>query len=83
MEDVNSPGLRIEVHVRLLNEGTPCIRPTQGAVVAPGVVRLLATAEYDPDDEEWEFALGTLVTVELQTWSGGECLVAVAEARGQ
>lgn len=80
MENASTPGRFIEVYVRLLNEGTPCIRPTQGFVVAPGVVRLGATPRYDPSDEEWEFTPGTLVTVEVQIRSGEPCLVAVAEA---
>ncbi|MBI5364527.1 MAG: hypothetical protein HZA53_15225 [Planctomycetes bacterium] len=82
MQDASTPGRSIEVYVHLLDEGTPCIRPTQGVVVAPGVVRLQATPNYDSVDETWEFTPGTLVTVEVQIWSGGPCLVAVAEARG-
>jgi hypothetical protein len=45
--------------------------------VEPGLFRLIATPNYDPDDEEWEFLPGSLVRVTLHRGSDGEFPVAV------
>jgi hypothetical protein len=64
------------VYVPLLNEGTPVLRPTQAVRLGENVYRVLATSDYDPDDEEWEFPPGTPVECEFETRSGQEVLVA-------
>ncbi len=81
MEEADIPGRCIQVHVRLLNEGSLCCRPTTGLVVAPRVVRLDATPDYDSADEEWEFTPGTLVTLTVRSDETGPFLIAVAEWR--
>ncbi|MFO1009460.1 MAG: hypothetical protein U1F29_05300 [Planctomycetota bacterium] len=81
LEEASTPGRRIRVYVRLLNEGTLCFRPTTGLVAAPGVVRLDATPDYDSVDEEWEFTPGTLVTLTVRNDETGPFLIAVAEWR--
>ncbi|MGH7139995.1 MAG: hypothetical protein ACREHD_30005 [Pirellulales bacterium] len=66
----------IEIYIPLLNEGTDVLRPTQGLVVGPNEVQVLATPEYDPADEEWEFPPGTKVKCVQELRSGRELLVA-------
>ncbi len=70
------PGGWIQVYVQLLNEGTLVYRPTRGTIVGPLVVRLEATPDYDPDDEEWEFLPGSTVAIETLMLSEGAHLVA-------
>jgi hypothetical protein len=51
----------VQIYVNLLNEGTPCSRPTQALALGNGLFELLPTEDYDPDDEHWEFLPGSLV----------------------
>jgi hypothetical protein len=69
----------IRVYVQLLHEGTVVFRPTQAVPVGPGLLRLLETPGYDPEDEDWEFKPGATVRVERRMLSGGDALVAVAQ----
>ena len=66
----------IEIYVPLLNEGVDVLRPTQGRVIGSDEVQVLATPNYDPTDEQWEFPPGTKVKCSKETWSGRELLVA-------
>jgi len=50
--------------MRLLNEGTPCSRPTEALVLGDGLFQLLATENYDPKEEHWEFLPGATVRAE-------------------
>jgi archaellum component FlaG (FlaF/FlaG flagellin family) len=68
------------VYVRLLGEGTDVFRPTQAECMPNGLFTLRATANYDPDDEHWEFAPGQVVKCRRIKLSGGLQLVAVALA---
>jgi hypothetical protein len=43
------------VYVALLNEGTDVWRPTLARHVEGDLYELLATPDYDEDDEEWQF----------------------------
>ncbi|GGG95204.1 hypothetical protein [Silvibacterium dinghuense] len=61
LKSVNS---RFTVYVRLLNEGTPCSRPTSAVHLKNGAYSLLPTADYDSNDEEWEFVPGSIVFCE-------------------
>lgn len=75
--DMNSK----KIYVELLDEGTPTIRPTNGIHIADNIYRLLATPNYDPEDETWLFLPGTLVQCEWQENSFlGTILVAIALA---
>ena len=51
----------IVLYVPLLNEGTDVLRPTTGVVLWPNMVQVLATSDYDPAIEEWEFPPGSKV----------------------
>jgi len=42
------------VYVRLLNEGTAVFRPTEALELGGGLFKLVATSDYDPEDEQWE-----------------------------
>ena len=65
-----------EIFIPLLNEGTEVLRPTQGRVLGPSEVQVLATPEYDPRVEEWEFPPGTRVRCVAETREGRGLLVA-------
>jgi hypothetical protein len=64
------------IFVELLDEGTVCLRPTQGVPLGDGRYRLLPTANYDPEDEHWQFPPGCVVRCRTEAWSGKEVLVA-------
>jgi len=66
------------VYVALLEEGTVCARPTQAEKLGNGLYRLLPTPDYDPADETWEFAPGSIVSVERRGEGLDEHLFAVA-----
>jgi hypothetical protein len=68
----------VEIHVRLLDEGTDCSRPTQGVVLGNGLFELLPTDNYDPDDEHWEFPPGSIVRAKEVRDGDGMHLIAVA-----
>jgi hypothetical protein len=69
----------VEIYVRLLEEGTDCSRPTQGVVLGNGLFKLLPTANYDPNDEHWEFLPGSIVCAEEVRNVDGTFLLAVAQ----
>ena len=66
----------IVIYVPLLNEGTDVLRPTRGILVQPDIVRVIATPDYDPCDEEWEYPPGSTVRCVKERWEGREILVA-------
>ncbi len=59
------------IYVRLLDEGTPVMRPTRGVPLGGDTYRLLPTKDYDAQDETWQFLPGTVVTGAWETTSGG------------
>jgi hypothetical protein len=68
-ETVSSTNV-IEIYVPLLNEGTDVLRPTRGILVDREIVEVLATTDYDPAIEEWQFPPGTKVKCASELWSG-------------
>ena len=70
-----TPGA-VELYVPLLNEGTEVLRPTKGLLLGSDVVQVLATTDYDPAIEEWEFPPGSKVRCVLETRSDRKLLVA-------
>ena len=66
----------IVLYIPLLNEGTDVLRPTTGIVLQPGVARVVATCDYDPDSEEWEFPPGSTVRCVREAREGRQILVA-------
>lgn len=51
------------IHIQLLNEGTPTARPVKALALPNGFYQILPD-DYDPDDEEWEFVPGDIVRCE-------------------
>lgn len=68
------------VYVQLMDEGTRVFRPTKGVLAAHDTCKLLATPDYDPADEAWEFPPGSVVRCEIRRLNGEDLLVAVAPA---
>ena len=73
-----SRNARVQVYVRLMDEGTQVSRPTEAVELANGLYELLATEGYDPEDENWEFPPGSVVRVQKRSGTAGEYLLAVA-----
>jgi hypothetical protein len=71
----------LEIYVRLLGEGTDCSRPTHGVVLGNGLFKMLATDNYDPDDEHWEFLPGSIVRVKEVRNADAVYLLAVTRER--
>ena len=67
------------IYVRLLEEATTCLRPTEAVRLADGTYRVLPTPSYDPTDEVWEFAPGSTVHCESFDGQSGPYLLAIAE----
>lgn len=66
----------VVLYVPLLHEGTDVLRPTTGLVLGPDTVQILATKDYDPTIEEWQFPPGSTVKCVAEVRSGREVLVA-------
>jgi hypothetical protein len=52
------------VYIYLLNEGTDVWRPAEARWLHDDVYELLHIDAYDPEDEEWQFAPGSIVRCE-------------------
>jgi hypothetical protein len=63
-----------EIYIRLLNEGTEVSRPTKAVDLGSGIFIVLPTADYDPEDETWEFPPGSRVRCEKVERSEGSYL---------
>jgi len=64
-----------QAFVRLIDEGTDVYRPIE--VIALGAGNYEVIGPNAPDDEVWEFPLGSIVTLsEVTTFSGETLLVA-------
>lgn len=70
--------MNVEIYVNLLEEGTPCSRPTQAQVLENGLFRLLPTDNYDPEGEHWEFPPGSIVRGREVRRDGKSTLLAIA-----
>src|SRR5712692_2424623 len=64
------------IYIPLLDEGTPVIRPTRAQSLGGDVYRVLATPDYDPEDERWQFPPGSVVRCIVEKRDGREILVA-------
>jgi len=51
---------KVKIYVRLIDEGTEVSRPTEALDLGNGLLELLATPDYDSEDETWEFSPGQL-----------------------
>jgi hypothetical protein len=66
----------VDIFIPLLNEGTDVLRQTQGLILGPNEVQVLATPDYDPTVEEWEFLPGSKVRLVEEIRGGCGLLVA-------
>lgn len=68
----------IQIFINLLEEGTPTIRPTQAESMGDETYRILATPDYDPIAEIWEFTPGTIVKLkQIKDDQNNDLLLAV------
>jgi hypothetical protein len=67
----------VKIFIRLLGEGSFSARPTEAEPLGNDVFRVLATADYDPDTETWEFLPGSRVRLIKRSDERGEYLLAV------
>jgi hypothetical protein len=77
--ETDSNTRRVIIFVRLLNEGTEVSRPTEAVDFGNGLLKLLPTPDYDPEDETWEFPPGSIVRGEKRDVGSGERLFAVGQ----
>ena len=71
----------VTVYVRLMDEGTEALRPTQAVVLGNDTYELMQSDTYDPQDECWEFVPSSRVhVVPCQTTNGDHYLLAVSKA---
>jgi hypothetical protein len=73
---MSSSTSEVEIYIPLLNEGTEVMRPTTGIMVGPDAVRVVATPDYNPAVEAWEFLPGSTVRCVKEVRGGREILVA-------
>lgn len=66
------------IYIRLLDEGTEVFRPAPAELLDEGILKVLPTPDYDPEDERWEFLPGTVVRGVRRTLEGEDVLVAVS-----
>lgn len=74
--EMGSSTSSVEIFIPLLNEGTDVLRPTQGLALGTNEVQVLATPDYDPTVEEWEFPPGSKVRCVREVRGGRELWVA-------
>ena len=67
----------IELHVRVLNNGTQVFRATRALKLGGGLFKLVACPDYDPGQEQWELLPGATVRVELHPGTKGDFPLAV------
>jgi hypothetical protein len=67
----------IELHVRVLNNGTQVFRATRALKLGGGLFKLVASPDYDSTDEAWEFLPGTSVRVAMHDGPNGNFPLAV------
>ena len=68
---------KVQVYVRLLNEGTDVFRPTQAIEIGKGLFELMAAPHYDSEGEEWEFLPGAIVCIEIRHGASGNFPLAI------
>ena len=62
----------VEILVELLDEGTESWRSTKAKELESGLFRILATPNYNSEDEAWAFLPGEEVALEKKIFSDGK-----------
>ena len=75
------PPVMVEIYVNLMNETVPRARLTQASTLGNGLFELLATKEYDPAVEDWEFRPGSIVRGKEERRDGKAFLLATSFER--
>jgi hypothetical protein len=75
------PPAMVKIYVNLMDEGTPCARPTHALTLRNGLYELLAAEGYDPKIEHWEFQPGTIVRGKEERRDGEAYLLAISFGR--
>lgn len=70
--------IRTVIYVRLLDEGTEVSRPTEALDLGANLFKILATQDYDSEDEKWEFPPGSIVRRRRVHDSEGEHWLAIS-----
>ncbi len=70
----------VTIYINLPEEGSPTRRPTQATDLGNGFFHVLATPDYNPEDEVWEFPPGSIVQCEKKLHKGQEYFLAVKKA---
>jgi len=68
----------VEIYIRLLGEGTECLRPTKALDLGNGLFKMLPISNYEPAEEVWEFPPDSIVRSVVWRSEGKEFLLAVA-----
>jgi hypothetical protein len=79
-ETASSTRRSIEIHVRLLDEGTDVFRPTHAVDLGEGRFEIQATDGYDPELETWEFVPGSIVRTGLRSDESGQYRIALPDS---
>jgi len=79
--DADNRDNQMIVYVRLLGEGTEVFRPVPAIRVEDSKYILQGQEILESEEEDWEFAPGTMVITESRVLSGGTVLVATCEAK--
>jgi hypothetical protein len=64
------------IYIRLLDEGTDVLRPTEAEQLVNGLFKVMPTPGYNPDNEKWEFIPGSVVRGVIRNVKGQDVLVA-------
>ena len=70
----------IEIYVNLLDEASPTMRKTKCLPIGNNLYTILATTDYDPEDEAWEFLPGTTIALEESRTVGGDNILLARDA---
>ena len=83
MSEETASNIRTIIYVRLLDEGTQVSRATEALALGAGIFKILATPDYVPEEEKWEFPPGSIVRRSKVQDSDGEYWLAVSSTNSQ
>ena len=66
----------LDVYIPLRNGGMEVLKPTKGLLLDTNIVQVLATTDYDPTIEDWEFPPGSKVRCVSEVKGDRKLLVA-------
>lgn len=75
--------MRTKIYIQLLGEGTKVYRPVPSLKLGDKLYKIEGFDIYDPDDEIWEFAPGSIVIIEEQKHNRETILVAVQKVSNE